>query len=171
MRRRPSCRPRRPTAQAQQPSQRPGRGPGSARGPGNRDPTAEGASAISELTGDSPSGYSPAGVRRPADTALPVTEPPATAGQLRAPHSLGRSVQRLQDKEPVCKQTRGMSTRTGLTAGTAVYAATQRCICSHKAKKTKPPLTHTALVPHRGGRRQAGAQPPQLRPFPGLLKP
>lgn len=135
-------------------------------------PTEEGASATSGLTGDSPSGHSPAGARRqqtrhrwsPNPRPLQGSSDPLT-------HWGVQSSVRLQDKEPVCKQTQGMSTRTGLTVGTAVYAATRRCICSHKAEKTKPPLTHTALVPHRGGRRQAGAQPPQLRPFPGLLKP
>lgn len=42
-----------------------------------------------------------------------------------------------QDKEPVFKQTRGMSAHTSLTAGTAVHAPTQRCICSHKAGEDK----------------------------------
>lgn len=74
----------------------------------------------------------------PTGVFSPVSRSPGRGRAALTPTHWGvQSSIHLQDKEPVFKQTRGMSAHTGLTAGMAVHAPTQRCICSHKAGEDK----------------------------------
>lgn len=117
--------------------------------------------------------------KAPSRHGIAVTEPPATAGQLRPPHSLG-----VQSSVHFRIRSLSLSRHEARPHTPASRWARQRTLqpsaasAPTKQEETKPPLTHRAGAPRQGGHGQAGApslrlpkpRAPPLRPE-GALKP